>query len=211
MPIFGTRNASQKYCKPIQKLKKIAVFASGSGSNFQAIIDAATQGNLPAQLCGLVASRESIGALQRAAQHNIPSAIISRKHFTNESDFAQALLMQLELWGADIIVLAGYLTKIPPQVIAKYRGRILNIHPSLLPKYGGQGFFGRHVHEAVIANQESISGCTVHIVDEEFDRGPILAQAEVPVYPDDTPELLAARILKEEHRIYPKTITEFLT
>ncbi|SMO86383.1 phosphoribosylglycinamide formyltransferase [Gracilimonas mengyeensis] len=190
--------------------KNIVVFASGSGTNFQAIIDAAESGHLNARISGLITNKKDIGSIERAKKHSIPVKIIPPTDFSSEQDFATHLIKQLEKWNADLVVLAGYLKKIPKQMIQAYPNRILNIHPALLPKYGGKGFYGIHVHRAVLEAGEEESGCTIHIVTEAFDEGPVLAQAKVPVKKDDTPEELANRILKEEHKLYPAVIQQHL-
>ena len=192
-------------------MKNIVVFASGSGTNFQAIIDACEAGQIKeAQISGLLASKKGIQAIDRAQKSDIPTAVLDRKQFKTEEAFTEQLLEQLSRWEADLIVLAGYLKKIPTPVIEKYRNRIINIHPSLLPKYGGKGFYGDRVHRAVIENEEEYSGCTVHIVTEEYDKGPILAQNKVPVYAKDDPATLASRILKEEHQLLPAVIQKLI-
>ncbi|MEX2585730.1 MAG: phosphoribosylglycinamide formyltransferase [Balneolaceae bacterium] len=192
-------------------MKKLTVFASGSGTNFQAIIDAVEQGELDATITGLITSRDQIGALARANKAVIPCSVIKPGHYRTEEGFAEALLEALQSFDPDLIVLAGYTVKIPASVIRKYAGRILNIHPSLLPRYGGKGFYGMRVHEAVLRAGDKETGCTVHLVDEEYDRGPILAQRKVPVYNGDSPETLARRVLKQEHQILPLTIQQLLT
>lgn len=191
-------------------MKKIVVFASGSGTNFQSIIDAVNSGDITADIAGLITDRDHIGALRRAEEHEIPTRILSPNEFSNEQEFAEKLMDQLTSWKTDLIVLAGYLKKIPPAVIKEFEDRILNIHPSLLPKFGGKGFYGMNVHRAVINSKEPESGCSVHIVTDEFDEGPVIARASVNVEEHDTPELLAKKILKEEHRLYPKAIQEYL-
>ncbi|WP_421775069.1 phosphoribosylglycinamide formyltransferase [Gracilimonas sp.] len=191
-------------------MKNIVVFASGSGTNFQSIIDAVQRGELTARITGLITNKAGIGAIERAEKNGIASAVINPAELNSEKEFEEALLKHLKAWDADLIILAGYLKKIPSSVIKKYSNRILNIHPSLLPKYGGKGFYGSNVHKAVIGAGEMESGCTVHIVTEEFDEGPILAQTKVPVNENDTPEDLAKRILKEEHLLYPKTIQKHI-
>lgn len=192
-------------------MKKLTVFASGSGTNFQAIIDAVERGELDATITGLITSRGQIGALDRARQAGIPGKVIKPGHYRTEESFAASLLEALQKFDPDLIVLAGYTVKVPASVIRKYAGRILNIHPSLLPRYGGKGFYGMRVHEAVLRAGDKESGCTVHLVDEEYDRGPILAQRNVPVFSDDTPEVLARRVLEQEHQILPLTIQKLLT
>lgn len=191
-------------------MRNIVVFASGSGSNFQSIINAISTGLLDATITGLVTDRNNIGAIQIANHNKIAHSVISPKNFDSESEYEFELLNIINSYQADILVLAGYLKKIPPLVIDIFRNRILNIHPSLLPKYGGKGFYGIKVHEAVIQNGELESGCTVHLVNERYDDGPILGQIKVPVNHDDTPSDLAQRVLAQEHTIYPQVISEFL-
>lgn len=185
------------------------VFASGSGTNFQSIIDAIQRGDIHAQISGLITNREDIGAIERASQQQIPVKVINPDQLT-ESEFADALLDQLRQWNTDLVALAGYLKKIPTKVIQTYSNRILNIHPSLLPKYGGKGYYGINVHQAVLEAGDAESGCSVHIVTEEFDEGPVVAQTVVGVQPDDTPKDLAKRILAEEHKLYPQAIQKHL-
>ncbi len=178
-------------------IPRIAVFASGSGSNFQAILDAIASGRLDASVCALIASKPGIGAIQKAETNHIPV-------FIQDADLA------IESTKPDLLVLAGYLKPIPSHIINRFPNRILNIHPALLPKFGGKGMYGRHVHEAVIAAGESESGCTVHVVTEHYDEGPILAQARVPVLPEDSAETLAARVLAQEHLLFPFIIQQVL-
>ncbi len=171
---------------------RILVFASGSGSNFQALADAGVP------VAALFASAPHIGAVAKAESRGIPVVIAPTDPAGLESRIAQA--------QPDWILLAGWLRLIPANVVARWAGRILNIHPSLLPRHGGPGLYGRRVHEAVLAAGDTESGCTVHRVTEAYDEGPILAQARVPVLPGDTPESLAARVLAAEHRLYPETV-----
>jgi len=189
-------------------LLNIVVFASGSGTNFQAIIDAIESGQIDAQIAGLITNKPDIQAIERARNHNINHLRLSPPEFSTQSVYVDALLKQLKNWHTDLIALAGYMIKIPTEVIEEYRGRIVNIHPSLLPKYGGKGFYGMRVHQAVIDNNEEESGCTVHLVTEEYDDGPILGQRKVPVKNSDNPETLASRILKEEHKLFPNVIAQ---
>ncbi|WP_026166487.1 phosphoribosylglycinamide formyltransferase [Gracilimonas tropica] len=190
-------------------MKNIVVFASGSGTNFQSLIDAIARGDLSAQISGLITNRTNIGAIHRAQKHGIPVKVID-PDILSEDHFADQLINQIHHWNADLIVLAGYLKKIPASVIEAYSNRILNIHPALLPKFGGKGFYGLNVHQAVIEAGEQESGCSVHIVTEEFDKGPVIAQTKVKILPGDTPESLAKRILAEEHKLYPKAIQKHL-
>ncbi len=191
-------------------MKNIVVFASGSGSNFQSIIDAVESGNLSARITGLISNKPGTKALDRASSHNIPWVILSENDFGSYEEYSEILLAQLLEWDAQLLVLAGFLRKIPSNVIGAYQNRILNIHPSLLPKYGGKGFYGINVHRAVIKAGDVETGCTIHIVSENYDEGPILDQAKIPVLADDTPEKLAARVLQKEHILYPKVISDYL-
>lgn len=186
------------------------VLASGSGTNFQSIIDSVQNGSLNAVITRLIASRNDIGAIEKAEKAGIPYEVIAPRYFQDHDDFADKLLKAIQSAEPDLIVLAGYLIKIPSAVIRTYPGKIINIHPALLPAYGGKGYYGLRVHKAVIADKMTESGCTVHFVTEEFDEGPILSQRTVPVYPDDTPEELAKRVLKEEHILLPQTIKSIL-
>ena len=154
----------------------------------------------------VISDRPGILALQRAAKHSIPSKVVSPKNYESEGAYALALLGLLKKHRVDLICLAGYLRKVPDEVVRTYRGRILNIHPALLPKYGGKGFHGRTVQEAVLAAGEKESGATVHYVDEEYDHGSIILQKKVPVLPADTPETLAERVHPIEYEIYPQAI-----
>jgi len=187
----------------------IAVFASGRGSNFQAILDAIRDGILPARVCLLLSNSAHAGALELARSQNIATAHITRTHYDSDEAYAGAMARTLDEHGAAFIALAGYLKLVPPPVVSKYRNRIANIHPALLPAFGGKGMYGHHVHEAVLASGAIESGATVHLVDAEYDRGPIVAQERVPVHPDDTPDTLAARVLTVEHTLYPRTLRAF--
>jgi formyltetrahydrofolate-dependent phosphoribosylglycinamide formyltransferase len=189
---------------PATRPLRAAVFASGSGSNFQALLDAESEGasTHPWRTVLLVADRDTAGALARAEAADVATRVIrvsGRDPVEVESD-TLAALAEAEV---EIIFLAGYLRLIPAGVISSYRRRILNIHPALLPAFGGKGMWGRHVHEAVLASGARVSGPTVHYADEAYDEGSIVAQWPVPVRPGDTPELLAARVLAVEHRLYP--------
>ncbi len=181
---------------------RLAVLASGRGSNLQAIIEHFD--NLARERVAkvvLVAShRADSPALIRAATASIDIA-----HF-NANDDGSELLDLLHKFRIDLLVLAGYLKRIPPMVISEYSGRIMNIHPALLPAFGGEGMYGARVHEAVIASGAEETGVTVHLVDDDYDRGPIVAQWRVPVDKSDTPETLAARVLNVEHVVYPRAV-----
>jgi phosphoribosylglycinamide formyltransferase-1 len=187
----------------------IAVFASGRGSNFQAILDAIDSGFLPAKVVVLVSNKSDAGAMNIARAHNISTKHISQQMFTSEEALADAILEVLEEKHTEFIVLSGYLKKIPAQVIRQYRNRVVNIHPALLPSFGGEGMYGHRVHEAVMRSGEKISGATVHLVDEEYDRGPIVLQKTVDIVPNDTPDSLAEKVLKIEHEIFPLALKAF--
>lgn len=191
-------------------MNNLVVFASGSGSNFQSIIDAITSGQLSARIVGLVSNKNEAYAIERAKNNNIPVLVLNPSDFEDNSEYSEKLLQQLTDWNTDLIVLAGYLRKIPVSIIQAFENRILNIHPALLPKFGGKGFYGMNVHTAVIAQQEVETGCTVHVVTEEYDKGPILGQSKVQVLDTDTPEDLAKRVLMEEHKLYPRVIQSHL-
>jgi len=189
---------------------RVAVLVSGAGSNMEAIVKAQMAGRLPgANVVLVISSKAGVQALDRAARAGVKSMVIERPAFPDDSAFEAATLEALREENIDIVCLAGYLKKIGPEILRTYHGRILNIHPALLPKFGGPGMYGHYVHEAVLSAGEKMSGCTVHLVDEEFDRGPVLAQSTVPVLPGDTPETLAARVLEQEHKLYPKVVREF--
>ena len=187
----------------------IAVFASGRGSNFQAILNAISAGLLPARIVVLISNNSNAGAIEIARVNQIPTNHLSQKMFSSENALADAMLKVLEEHRAEFIALAGYLKKIPGPVIRRFRDRIANIHPALLPSFGGEGMYGRRVHEAVIASGEKISGATVHLVNEDYDRGPIVLQKTVPVVCDETPDSLAAKVLKIEHEIFPLALKAF--
>ncbi len=185
---------------------QIAVFVSGSGTNLQALLDR-FQDDERVRVARVVSSRPGVGALDRAERAGVPWSVLPAG--SSGDALAEAMLSELAEAGADLVVLAGFLKLVPASVVRAYRGRILNIHPALLPCFGGSGMYGHHVHEAVIDSGARISGATVHIVDEEYDRGPIVAQWPVPVLEDDDADALAARILKVEHRLLPEVVQAF--
>jgi phosphoribosylglycinamide formyltransferase-1 len=187
----------------------IAIFASGRGSNFQAILSAIDVGFLPARITVLISNRSDARALDIARARKIQTSHLSQKMFPSEEALAEAILNVLSQQRAELLVLAGYLKKIPLQVVRRYRNRIVNIHPALLPLFGGAGLYGHFVHEAVIASGMKVSGATVHLVDEEYDRGPIVMQKTVEITQEDTPDLLAAKVLKIEHEIFPLALKAF--
>ena len=157
----------------------------------------------------VICNNSDSGALSIAREHGIPAIHLSQKQFNTVDEFNQALMKTLNNYEANFIVLAGYMKKIDPIVIKSFRNRIVNIHPALLPAFGGTGMFGTHVHEAVIKCKAKQSGATVHIVDEEYDHGPIVLQKAVDVAPDETPATLAEKVLAIEHELYPEAIRLF--
>ena len=187
----------------------IAVFASGRGSNFQALAETIVKKNIDAKIVVVISNNSDAGALALAQALHIPALHLSQKQFPSQERFTNAILSALDSHGADFIVLAGYMKKIDPAIIRRYRNKIINVHPALLPAFGGQGMYGHRVHEAVIAQRASVSGATVHIVDEEFDHGMIILQESIPVMPSDTPEALAEKVLRIEHRILPLAVELF--
>ena len=187
----------------------IAVFASGRGSNFQAILNAINEGRLSARVTLLVSNNSNAGALELARSQTIPAIHLSQKQCSSEEQFAGRLLELLARYDVDLIALAGYMKYVPATVIGRFRNRILNIHPALLPAFGGTGMYGMRVHEAVLAAGAKITGATVHLVDEEYDRGAIVIQKAMEVSSDDTAETLSAKVLKLEHEIYPRALAAF--
>lgn len=180
-------------------MSKIAVFASHNGSDLQAVIDGCKCGAIPAEVCLVISNNSASFALERARREGIPTRHISSKTHPDEAAFAQALTEALEEAGTDMVMLCGYMKKMPEAVIERYEGRIFNIHPALLPKHGGPDMYGIHVHEAVIREGDTETGVTIHRVSNVIDGGEIIAQTRVPVLTDDTPETLAARVLEREH------------
>jgi len=188
---------------------RLAVFASGEGTNFQAILDAIDAGTLPAEAVCCVSNTPDAGALSRAKHHNVPTEVIAPASFDTAASFGHALLDALRAYDVTFVALAGYMQKIPPTVVEAYRGSMTNIHPALLPAFGGQGMYGMHVHRAVLEYGVHWTGATVHLVDEEYDHGPIVLQEPVPVYADDTPDALADRVREVEHQLYPEALRLF--
>jgi len=193
----------------VPETKAVAVFASGGGTNLQSLLDIFGRDGSPdpsARIALVVTDRPGIRALERAEKAGVPTATIPPKDYDSREAFAQALLEALRAHGIELIALAGYLKLVPESVVQAYRGRIVNIHPAPLPAFGGPGMYGHHVHEAVLKCSAAVSGPTIHFVDERYDTGPIIAQWPVPVHPDDTPDTLAARVLKYEHQLYPAVL-----
>ncbi|MEW5795505.1 MAG: phosphoribosylglycinamide formyltransferase [Candidatus Zixiibacteriota bacterium] len=189
---------------------RLAVFISGGGTGLQAIIDAAARGELCADVVWVVSSTNKAFGLERAKKAGIETFVFRLQKYGSPDEAAADLLAKLKERSIEYIALAGYLKLLPVEIVRAYPGRIVNIHPGLLPRYGGPGMYGHYVHEAVLASGDKESGPTVHLVDEVYDHGRILEQVRVPVLPDDTPETLAARVLIEEHKLYPKVIDNLI-
>jgi len=176
---------------------RIAVLVSGGGTNLQALLDALGPA-AGAVVTRVISNRADAGALDRARAAGIAALTLR--------DPADPVELLAALGDAELVVLAGYVKLVPREVVARFRGRMVNIHPAMLPAFGGAGMYGRRVHEAVLASGAAVSGATVHYVDEHYDRGPIIAQRSVPVQPGDTPDTLAARVLEAEHRLLPDVV-----
>jgi phosphoribosylglycinamide formyltransferase-1 len=193
-----------------QPKAKVAVFLSGGGSNLQALIDASHDGSLSADIVLVVSNRRKAFGLERARRAGIDTFVFKAKKYDSPEEADSALAAELSQREVEFIALAGFLSLIPEAVVKEYRNRIINIHPALLPKYGGKGMYGHHVHEAVLASGDTESGPTVHLVDEKYDSGAILEQIKMPIREDDTPESLAARVLEQEHKLYPKVLDKLI-
>jgi phosphoribosylglycinamide formyltransferase-1 len=177
----------------------IGFLASGKGSNVRAVVEACQSGRIAGQPRVIISNNSTAGVLEFAKVQQIPSFHLSS--LTHPDNLDQTIVQTLRQHGVELVVLGGYMKKLSNKTLAAYAGRIINIHPALLPKFGGQGMYGLNVHKAVIAAGESETGATVHLVDGEYDHGATLAQARVPVLPGDTPEMLAARVLAVEHEL----------
>lgn len=186
--------------------KRVAAFCSHGGSNFASIADAAARGEIPIEVAVMVHNNAKAGAKAKAEARGIPTAWLPRKSFPSEADYARELLGILERYRVEIVALAGFMQLVPAEVVRRYEGRMTNIHPALLPFFGGHGFYGMKVHQAVFDSGMKVSGPTVHLVDEHYDHGPILLQRAVPIGDCGNPEEIAARVLREEHKIYPKAL-----
>ncbi|HTB34382.1 MAG TPA: phosphoribosylglycinamide formyltransferase [bacterium] len=188
--------------------KRIAILASGGGSNAAALMKAMQDPGFPAEAVMVFSNVPGAGVLQKAKDFGVPTWAFSHKAFAGREAFDQAVLELLAEAKPDYVCLAGYLRILTPAFVRAYAGRILNIHPALLPKFGGPGMHGHHVHEAVLAAGEKESGATVHFVDEGVDSGAIVLQQKVPVLAGDTAESLAARVLGAEHQVYAAALKQ---
>ena len=189
---------------------KLGFLASHGGSNMQAIIDSINSGALDAEACIVISNNSESKALERAEKEGIPAFHMSSAAYPDADELDRAIAMKMIEHNCDLVILAGYMKKIGGAVLRLFKGRILNIHPALLPKYGGKGMYGNNVHKAVIAAGDKESGPTIHIVDAVYDNGRILSQSKVPVLEDDTFETLAARVLEQEHILYARTLLEIV-
>jgi phosphoribosylglycinamide formyltransferase-1 len=191
-------------------MKKIGVLVSGGGTNLQAIIDAVNHGDIAAEIGVVISNKDEVYALERAKANQIPARVVDHRRYSSVSEFTTAILGVMREFQIDLICLAGFLRILDRLLMDAYPNRILNIHPALLPAFGGKGMYGHYVHEAVIASGAKFSGATVHIVTAEPDVGPIVTQGIVPVEDNDTPDSLAAKVLRIEHQIYPQAIALIL-
>lgn len=188
---------------------KIAVLISGGGSNLQALIDAVEQGNIKGEITVVISDKENAYGLQRAKKHNIEAIAINKKSFDSKNAFDAEMSKQLRSRNVDLIILGGFLSILPMDIIKEYEGRIINIHPSLIPSFCGNGFYGERVHKAAIEYGVKVSGATVHFVDEGTDTGAIILQQAVTVADEDTAETLAAKVLEVEHWLIVKAAALF--
>lgn len=189
---------------------RLVICASGEGTNFEAIVQATRSGLLAAEVAGLIVNREGTGAAQRAASLGVPVRTLIPKNFDDRSRWDGAMAEQLRQWGADWVVLAGFLTLVGGQVLRAFPGRVVNSHPALLPRFGGEGMYGDRVHAAVLAAGARETGVTVHLVDPEYDRGRILLAERVEVLPGDTVDTLSARVKACENRFYPRVLNDLV-
>jgi len=183
---------------------KIVVLISGGGTNLQAIIDACADNNYPAEVVGVISNKEDVYGLTRAQNADIANLALSHKAFDSREDYDQALIKEIDAFDADLIVLAGFMRILTPSFVQHFQGKLLNIHPSLLPKYQGL-----NTHQRAIDAGDDVHGVSVHFVTEELDGGPVILQAKVPVFEGDSSDDLAARVHEQEHRIYPLVVKWF--
>jgi len=188
--------------------RRIAVLASGNGSNFQALLDACVSGVINAEIVLLVSNKRHAYAITRARLAHVKVLVMEPEKFKSRTVHCAKIARAMNDLNVDLVCLAGYLLKVEPCLTRSFPNRILNIHPALLPKYGGKGMYGRHVHEAVLLAKEAESGCSVHLVNEIYDEGPVLAQARVPVSPEDTADTLAGKIHPVEYKLYVEVVRD---
>ena len=195
--------------KDIGKKKKIGVLASGGGSNMRAIMNTIDKGDINGEIIIVISDNLQANALNIAKERSIDTKCILPEDYSSRADFSTAIFNSLEPYNLDLLLLAGFMRVITNELIIPFYGKILNIHPSLIPSFCGKGYYGHHVHEAVIKKGVKFTGCTVHFVTEEVDGGPIIIQRIVPVSPDDTPDTVAAQVLIEEHIAFPEAVKLF--
>jgi phosphoribosylglycinamide formyltransferase-1 len=189
----------------MRAMKRIVILISGRGSNMQAIVNAAHAENWPAQIVAVISNRTDATGLEFAAANGIPTVVIQSRQYSTREGFDADLREAIDQYAPDLVVLAGFMRILTPGFVAHYQGRMLNIHPSLLPE-----FPGLHTHKRALEAGTQVHGATVHFVTADLDHGPTVAQATVPVLPHDTEEMLAARVLEQEHRIYPQAVRGFI-
>lgn len=188
---------------------KIAVLVSGSGTNLQSLIDNCESGFIPGKIRIVLSSKGDAYALERARKAQIETLVIERKNFSGDEEYSAVILKEVKARDIDLICLAGFLKKLGVNIVRAYRNKIMNIHPALLPEFGGSGMYGLNVHKAVLSSNNKYTGCTVHFVDEKYDHGQIILQEKIAVLENDTPETLAERVLKLEHKLYPEAVRLF--
>lgn len=190
----------------------ISVLVSGGGTNFQAVIDGIESGTIPhAKIVQVISSSSKAFSLERAKKHGIKGILVGKENYPDVKERTAALIQHLKEEQTDLVILAGYMSVLEPEMIDAFRGKIINIHPSLIPKFCGKGFYGKRVHQAVLDAGEKVSGATVHYVDEGVDTGPIILQRQVPVIEGDTADTLAARVLEIEHEILVEAVKTIAT
>lgn len=193
--------------KPLDRPIRLGVLISGGGTTLANFVQLINDGKLDAEIAIVVASRHKCGGIARAAELGVPCEVVARRDFEVVEDFSVAIFERLRERKVDLVLLAGFLSLI--QIPDDFAGRVMNIHPALIPAFSGHGFYGRRVHEAVLQQGANVSGCTVHFADNQYDHGPIILQKVVPVLDDDTPETLAARVFQAECDAYPEAIRLF--
>ena len=189
----------------------LGFLCSHGGTNMQAIVDACKDGRLDASPRVVVSNNSDSMAMQRARNEGIPAVHLSQVTHPGPGELDEAILETLRGHGVDLLILAGYMKRVGPRTLAAYKGRALNVHPALLPKFGGKGMYGRRVHEAVLASGERLTGVTIHVVDEEYDHGPTVAQAQVPVKESDSVESLSERVVQREHEFFVETLQKIVS
>ncbi|MBI1347843.1 phosphoribosylglycinamide formyltransferase [bacterium] len=193
--------------QPLGRPIRLVVLISGGGTTLLNLVDQIRAGTLSAEIPLVISSRATVAGVSRAAAAGLTCEVITRKSFPDIASFSQAIFDRCREVQADLVICGGFLALI--EIPADFQYRVMNIHPSLIPSFSGQGFHGHHVHEAVLARGCRVSGCTVHFVDDEYDHGPIISQATVPVHDDDTPDALAARVFEQECQLLPEAIQLF--